>query len=66
MLGFISKYWRATQRATDISTLWPACKKHAKDMDNAKSAFYMHASNDEAWTKDYTEDELITFVNKLK
>ena len=66
MFGFVFKYWRITQRATDMSTLWPACKEHAKNLDHAKAAFYMHASNDTAWTKDYTKQELIEFVDQLR
>lgn len=59
------KYWRKLQRATDMDTLWPACKEHAESLDQAKAAFYLHASNDGAWTRDYTEQELIEFVGKL-
>ena len=65
-MNWIMKWWRATQRRTDMSTLWPACKQHAEDLDHAKAAFYFHASNDPAWTTDYDEDALIQFVNELK
>lgn len=49
-----------------MSTLWPACKEHAKDLNHAKAAFYMHASNDSAWTEDYSEAELISFVDGMQ
>lgn len=66
MIGWLFKYWRTTQRATDMSTLWPACKEHANSLDEARMAFYMHASNDTAWTKDYTDDDLQIFIGQLK
>jgi len=65
-MKFLFKYWRTLQRATDMDTLWPACKQHAEDLDHAKAAFYFHASNDTAWTKDYTKEELINFVDQLR
>ena len=65
-MGFILRYWRKLQRRTDMNTLWPACKEHAKDLTHARIAFYMHASNDPAWTKDYTDDDLRIFIGQLK
>ena len=65
-LMWLFKYWRATQRATDMSKLWPVCREEAADLDHARAAFYLHASNDTAWTKDYSEAELIEFVGQLK
>jgi hypothetical protein len=62
----ILRYWRKLQRRTDMNTLWPACKEHAKSLDHARVAFYAHASNDTAWTKDYTADELMDFISQLK
>lgn len=59
--------WRARQRRIDMKILWPACKDvSCGDMDVAKAAFASHAFHDEAWTADYTEDELIAFIGKLK
>jgi hypothetical protein len=66
MIAWLAKIWRATQRQTDMSTLWPACREYAEDLDHARAAFYMHAINDPAWTKDYDEAQLIDFVGKLQ
>jgi hypothetical protein len=54
------------QRRTDMSTLWPACLEHAEDINDARTAFYFHISNDPAWTTDYDEAQLINFVDELK
>jgi hypothetical protein len=66
MLKFLMSLWHATTRRTDMSTLWPICRQEAPTLDHAKAAFYLHASNDRAWTDHYTEAELIDFVDKLQ
>lgn len=65
-MSWLFKWWRAMQRRTDMSTLWPTCVKYSDDLDHARAAFYFHASNDPAWTKDYTEQELIEFTRQLR
>ncbi len=37
------------QRAVDLETLWPACKRLAPSLDHARAAFAVHAFHDEAW-----------------
>jgi hypothetical protein len=66
MIRYLLGLWHATNRKTDMTTLWPVCKQHASTLDHAKAAFYLHASNDTAWTDHYTEAELIDFVDKLQ
>jgi hypothetical protein len=46
--------------------LWPACKEHAVSLDDARMAMYMHITNDTAWTTDYSEGDLIDFVEHLR
>jgi hypothetical protein len=46
--------------------LWPVCVQHAEDLDHAKAAFYLHVSNDPAWTDHYSEQELIAFIDSLE
>ena len=65
MFTWLMKRWRETQRQTDMHTLWPACKRYATSLDHAKAAFYMHAINDTAWTKDYDEEALMQFVDDM-
>ena len=49
-----------------MSILWPSCKQEAKNLVQAKAAFYYHVINDTAWTKDYTEAELANIVDELE
>ena len=65
-MKWLMNLWHATNRKTDMLTLWPACKDHAESLDHAKAAFYFHASNDPAWTNHYTEEELIAYVDELR
>lgn len=65
MIAWIGKWLRLNRRATDLSVLWPACKVNARDLDHAKAAFMFHAANDDAWTKDFSHEELKQFVGSL-
>ena len=66
MIRWLFRHWRAAQRRTDMSVLWPACLENADGIDAARDAFFYHIINDLAWTTDYTEDELISFVSDLR
>jgi len=60
-------WFRKIQRYHDLRILWPVCKEEAHGhMDIAKAVFAFHCSNDTAWTKDYTEDKLMKFIEDLK
>lgn len=66
MISRLIQGWRAILRKHDLEILWPAFKKHAQTLDQAKAGFMIHASNDPAWTTDYTEEELVSFIDKLE
>jgi|KBSMisStaDraftv2_1062788.scaffolds.fasta_scaffold08823_1 hypothetical protein len=65
MFKIFMSWWHALNRRTDMSTLWPICRDESEDMNQARMAFYLHVSNDPAWTNYYTEDDLIDFVGQL-
>jgi hypothetical protein len=47
-----------------MEILWPSCKQSARDLDHAKSAFAMHAFNDEAYS-DLSHDEIVRLIDEL-
>jgi hypothetical protein len=65
VIGWLARKWRATQRSTDMTTLWPACRDCADDLENARLAFFMHATNDTAWTSDYTDEQIWAIAEEL-
>jgi hypothetical protein len=52
-------------RQIDVRTLWPALIKNAQDVEMARHAFLLHAQNDPAWTRHYTQSEITQAVNEL-
>jgi len=64
-MNWITSLFHTMNRRTDLFTLWPLCKRHAKSLNHAKALFYAHAANDPAWTEHYTETELVNYVDKL-
>ena len=42
------------------------CKDLATDLDQAKAAFFTHVMMDPAWTKYYSEAQLIDFMDDLE
>lgn len=65
MLKMLGRMWRKRQRSIDLDILWPACLDRASDLNHAKSAFAVHVFNDSAWTRDFTEQELIEVISRL-
>jgi hypothetical protein len=65
MFKFIGVWWRERQRTVDLEVLWPICKEQAPDIKLARSAFFMHCTEDTAWTKDYSVDEIAQYVDAL-
>lgn len=65
MLKWILDWWDSTNRSSDLTILWPICKKHAPSLDYARAAFFMHVNIDPAWNKHYSHEELIQFVDTL-
>jgi hypothetical protein len=72
MIRWLLKPWRAHLRRIDLRVLWPECKRQAKaleqteiaPLDLAKAAFMSHCANDPVWTLDYSEAELVDFINR--
>lgn len=62
----IGRLWRRHLRRIDLKILWPACKEKAPNMEIAKGAFAVHAFNDSAWTRDFSEAELTKFIEELR
>jgi len=60
----IFKWFRKLQRKHDI-ILWKACKEEAGDIHIARMAFLFHCLNDDAWLKDYSEDEIRRMVGEM-
>lgn len=65
VLKWIARMWRRRLRKIDLQTLWPACVQKASSITMARAAFATHAFHDEAWTSDYSEEELIAFIDQL-
>ena len=65
MIRWIMSRWDRTNRRSDMQILWPACKEHADTIEQAQAAFMFHISNDSAWTRHYTHDQLTAFVIAL-
>lgn len=64
-MQWLRNWWWARQRAVDLQTLWPACKKLAPDLDHAKAAFAVHAFQDPAWVKFYGDDRLKQIIGSF-
>lgn len=57
-------WWYAVTRAIDLRILWPACKRQARDLDHAKSAFAFHCFTDRGW-KYLGKEEIIRRIDQL-
>lgn len=64
-MKWIAKWWRRRQRRIDMDILWPICKEQCPDLDYARATMMLHCLNDEAWTSDYTPDDLKVFIGQL-
>ena len=42
-------WWYERRRRRDLEILWPLCKQNAKSLEDARTAFLLHASKDSAW-----------------
>jgi len=61
------KLHRKMQRNMDRRYLWPACKKKAgTNKTAAQIVFMMHASQDKAWTTDFTTNEILEKIRELE
>jgi hypothetical protein len=64
-MNYLISLWRRRQRSIDLQVLWPACKDHAQDLDQARVAFAIHAYRDKAWLC-LGEDEIRRQINELQ
>lgn len=48
-MRWLRSLWYARLRKIDMDILWPTCRDQAKNLDNARAAFAVHAMNDPAW-----------------
>jgi hypothetical protein len=65
LVALIMNWWWARMRRIDLEILWPTCKREARDLDHAKSAFAYHAYNDRAWLC-LGEDALFAAIDELR
>jgi hypothetical protein len=66
ILKIVRNWWWAKQRRFDLTTLWPACKKHARSIDHARAGFALHAFHDPAWIKFYGKERLKQVIDQLE
>jgi len=64
MLRWIRDWWYARQRAFDLKYLWPSCCEQAKNIEEARMAFAMHALMDKPWL--HLGDKLQDTINALE
>lgn len=65
MFKRLQKWWRKRQRNIDVEILWPSCKQIAPNISKARTAFFLHCINDDAWC-DLSAEELVLFILELK
>jgi hypothetical protein len=61
----ILQWWHARTRRMDIDLLWPACKREAENLDQARAVFAVHAFNDPGWLE-LGEDEIKRQIGELE
>lgn len=65
-LLWLESKWDKTNRRTDMRCLWPVLLEHyGADRDCARAAMYRHMIEDPCWSKHYTKQELLAFVEAL-
>lgn len=60
-----TKGYRAWCRRRDVETLWIDCKCLTKSIEDARRMFFASISEDKAWYKDMTTEEMRAFVWSL-
>jgi hypothetical protein len=61
MMFWIVRWWRKWQRNVDLEILWPVCKTKARNLEDAREAFLLHAKLDPAW-QDMSEQEVLRML----
>jgi len=49
MIRWLRDLYYAKLRRLDLEILWPQCREHAANLEQARAAFARHASSDPAW-----------------
>lgn len=65
-MKFLRNLIQASHRKTDLRILWPALKAASENVEQARTAFLLHALDDPAWTDKYTSEELGAFSETLE
>jgi hypothetical protein len=65
LMQWFWNWYDARRRRIDLDILWPVCKEHARDLDQAKAAFAIHAFNDPPWLS-LGEDEIKRRIDELE
>lgn len=65
-LDWLQSRWDAGRREMDMVMLWPSICQQAPSMDHAKAAFTFHILHDPAWTREFSQMELIYLVDRLE
>ena len=66
LFRLIARMWRAHQRMTDLEILWPSIRAQAPYVEAARAAFAVHAFQDEAWTQDFSQDQIVRIIEGLE
>lgn len=64
LFQWLRKYWRQRRREMDVEHLWPKLRDHTDNINEAKSAFSVHAFHDPAW-RELGTAEIYHRINKL-
>lgn len=66
----MGQLWRLRLRSMDMKYLWPKCvaiaEERGQGIEGARAAFKAHVFRDEAWTRDFTAEELHGIVDGLR
>lgn len=65
MFKSLGRWWRKTQRETDLAILWPVCKEVSPSIGAAREVFYLHCCIDPAWFEDLSHEQIVTEIRKL-
>jgi hypothetical protein len=65
-MKWLGRWWRRRQRAVDLEILWPSFRDMAPDLDHAKAGFAYHALRDPAWTRDFSEGEILDIIDRFE
>lgn len=61
-MNWIMQWWNKHCREIDFTILWPVCKEHARDLEEARMAFFVHTQMDSAWS-DLEQAQVIDLIN---